>query len=317
MNSETTTCKNCTSEFRIEPADFDFYNKMQVPAPTWCPNCRLQRRMVFRNERTFHRRACDGCQKDTIALFPVESPYKVYCTSCWYQDTWDGLEYGQDFDPDKPLLLQFHKLNLRVPQRAIINTKSLNSEYTNFSPENKNCYMCISTLQSENCIHGSRIFYSRDCLDCLELQKCELCYDCIHCEQCSRSSHCQYSQDLVDCSFCYDCKGLISCWGCVGLRHKNYYFLNKQLSKEEYEGKLRSLEDQAERERAITVYKELLRGYPRKYAQILNAVNSTGDYIQDSKNTHQSFFIRRNENTKYVFTGNDLKDEYDVISDDE
>ncbi|MDI6602741.1 MAG: hypothetical protein QME57_01295 [Patescibacteria group bacterium] len=41
MNQEKCTCQNCKKEFVIEPEDFAFYEKIKVPPPTWCPECRL------------------------------------------------------------------------------------------------------------------------------------------------------------------------------------------------------------------------------------------------------------------------------------
>lgn len=52
MNSETKICQNCKRNFIIYPEDFEFYEKMKVPAPTFCPECRLQRRLAWRNERS-------------------------------------------------------------------------------------------------------------------------------------------------------------------------------------------------------------------------------------------------------------------------
>jgi len=47
---ETKTCQNCKIEFVIEKEDFNFYEKIKVPPPTWCPECRMIRRMTWRNE---------------------------------------------------------------------------------------------------------------------------------------------------------------------------------------------------------------------------------------------------------------------------
>ena len=54
-NMETKNCQNCKKDFIIEPEDFNFYQKMKVPPPTFCPLCRAQRRFAFRNERKFFR----------------------------------------------------------------------------------------------------------------------------------------------------------------------------------------------------------------------------------------------------------------------
>ena len=63
MNSETKSCQNCQKDFTIEPDDFAFYEKMKVPAPTFCPECRLQRRLAWRNEKSFYERTCGLCEK--------------------------------------------------------------------------------------------------------------------------------------------------------------------------------------------------------------------------------------------------------------
>ena len=53
MKSETKVCQNCKSDFTIEPDDFNFYGKIKVPAPTFCAECRLIRRLANREERSF------------------------------------------------------------------------------------------------------------------------------------------------------------------------------------------------------------------------------------------------------------------------
>ncbi len=49
MYQEVKICQNCQKEFVIEPEDFDFYQKIKVPAPTWCPKCRLILKLWHRN----------------------------------------------------------------------------------------------------------------------------------------------------------------------------------------------------------------------------------------------------------------------------
>ena len=73
-NSETRVCKNCKKEFVIEPDDFDFYKKIDVPPPTWCPECRMIRRMVWRNGRNLYKHKCDapGHSKFIISIYPPE-----------------------------------------------------------------------------------------------------------------------------------------------------------------------------------------------------------------------------------------------------
>jgi len=56
-NSEIKNCQNCKKDFTVEPEDFNFYEKIKVPPPTFCPECRLVRRMLWRNEGLAPKRA--------------------------------------------------------------------------------------------------------------------------------------------------------------------------------------------------------------------------------------------------------------------
>lgn len=71
MQAETRSCQNCKESFTIEPEDFAFYDKMKVPPPTWCPECRLIRRLAFDNLRTIYSGGrCAKCSKGVIVSLP-------------------------------------------------------------------------------------------------------------------------------------------------------------------------------------------------------------------------------------------------------
>src|ERR1044072_985042 len=74
MPSEIRTCQSCKSAFAIAPEDFDFYKKIDVPPPTWCPECRMRRRYAWRNDRNLYRRTCDLCQKSIVTMYSPNKP---------------------------------------------------------------------------------------------------------------------------------------------------------------------------------------------------------------------------------------------------
>ena len=57
------TCKNCSQNFEIREEDVAIYQKLDVPYPNYCPNCRAQRRTSFRNDWNVYNRKCDLCKK--------------------------------------------------------------------------------------------------------------------------------------------------------------------------------------------------------------------------------------------------------------
>jgi hypothetical protein len=189
MNSETKICHNCKAEFVIEPDDFAFYEKIQVPPPTFCPECRLIRRLAWRNEKSLYKRKCAKCGKIMISVFPQDSGLVVYCQPCWWSDSWDGSDFGMDYDPSKLFLLQLQELLKKTPVMALFGLYStlVNSDYVNMATSLKNCYLITHSDFSENCMYGSILDFCKDSVDNLMLAKSELCYETANCRECYRA----------------------------------------------------------------------------------------------------------------------------------
>src|SRR5665811_2187779 len=98
MNTETRNCQNCKQDFIIELDDFSFYEKIKVPPPTFCPECRTQRRFSWRNDSSLYNRRCGLCDKSVVTIYSTESQINAYCNKCWWSDKWDPSSYAQDYD---------------------------------------------------------------------------------------------------------------------------------------------------------------------------------------------------------------------------
>jgi len=148
---KTKTCQNCKNKFVIEPADFEFYKKIDVPEPTWCPGCRMQRRMASWNERVLYKRKCDLCKKPMITLYSPDKPFKVYCNKCWWSDKWDPIDYGRDYDFNRSFFEQFYELQKNVPIINLLNKNSINSDYCHDALRMKNCYLIFLAGPCQDC----------------------------------------------------------------------------------------------------------------------------------------------------------------------
>ena len=258
MEEETKICQNCKKDFLIDTEDFNFYEKIKVPAPTWCPDCRQQRRYAWRNERTLYRRNCDLCGKSKVSVISPNKPYKVYCNECWWGDGWNPEEYGQDFDFNRPFFEQFAELLKKVPRQILLMKNCVNSDYTHHSIDNKNCYYSFSIFVSENVLYSTNIYNNmRDSADCYHATdgSNERHYECI---DIFNSYQCQYSFFLRDCSSCYYCYDLRNCSDCflsTNLRSKSYVFLNQQYNREESQKKIKEY-NLGSREVREKLYKE-------------------------------------------------------------
>ncbi|HDY73337.1 MAG TPA: hypothetical protein ENH86_02075 [Candidatus Jorgensenbacteria bacterium] len=300
MNQETKQCQNCKQKFTIEPDDFAFYEKIDVPPPTLCPDCRYQRRIANRNEWNFYKRKCDMCGKDMVSIYNPLYPGPVYCQKCWWSDKWDPFEYGRDIDFSKPFFEQFFEFRYKVPRVALANHNSINSEYSNQSEENKNCYMVVAGSRSEECMYGNWNQGSKNCVDCWAVKDCEIMYESLNCRKCYRCLFVENSLETTDSYFCMDCRGCSNCFGCIGLRNKSYCWFNEQLSRKEYEQRLSAIRWTLQ---TIADFREklqeLLFRVPVKYYHGSRNINSVGDYIGGNKNTNMAFNCRLSENLRY------------------
>lgn len=85
MASLRQTCANCNKDFLIVDPEQEFYKKKELPLPTECPKCRQDKRLAMRNERNLYKRTCSKCGKDMISTYSAESPYVVYCQTCFWE----------------------------------------------------------------------------------------------------------------------------------------------------------------------------------------------------------------------------------------
>ena len=142
MEKETKNCQNCKKDFTIESEDFNFYEKVKVPPPTWCPECRMMRRFSCSNSWALFWRNCDSCHERTMSVYSPDTKIKVFCAKCWWNDSWDGTEYAMDYDPNQPFLKQVKELSLKTPYVATesLYTSLKNSDYSNAISWCKDCY---------------------------------------------------------------------------------------------------------------------------------------------------------------------------------
>lgn len=298
-------CQNCKNSFFIDQTDQDFYKKVDVPTPTFCSMCRLQRRLSFLNWISLNKRICTNCNKEIMSSINSDSNLRVYCSVCWWGDSWDGTEYGMEYDPSKNFFEQLFELKNRSNFMCLesLYPTLVNSPYVNATAYMKDCFMVFNADYGEKTAYTMVFAHANECLDNYRLKKCELCYECTGIHKCYR---CIYSQELDSCTdvlFSYGCSGCTDCFGCINLRNKSYYIFNVRYSKEEYFEKIKEfkLDTREGIKKAYNESRAFWLTKPRR-AVIGNGLNfnTTGDFIYESKNTHDSYMISGAEDCRYV-----------------
>ncbi len=301
MNKEERNCQNCHKDFTIESEDFVFYEKIKVPAPTWCPECRLIRRIIFRNEHILYKRKDSKTGDLIFSTIPESAPVKVYERDYWWSDNWDPMEYGRDYDFSKPFFEQIKALMQDVPwfSRSVINL--VNSDYSANAGSLKNCYMVFNASGDEDCAYCVATNYSKDSFDNSSMNYGELCYGCFMVNKCYRAIFSSYCNDCQNIYFSQNLVNCQNCFGCVGLRNKQYHIFNQAYSREDYLKKINDF-NLGSFKNIINFQHEAKNFYPKfpyKYMHGIHNSNVTGDNINYSKKVLDSFSIYKAEHCRY------------------
>ena len=318
---ENKICQKCKKDFVIEDEDTNFYQMVEVPAPTFCSECRFQRRLTFRNDRTLYKRACELCKKDVISIYRPNGPQKVVCQKCWWSDEFDPTRYGRDYDFSKSFFEQYRELMHDVPFVAnfvVDESRMINSPYNNMVLDLRNCYMLTNSDVDEDCAYGCEIENSRNCVDTNLVDKSEMCYECVNVQNCYRAFYsvdCESSSDIY---FCRDCTGCTDCFGCINLRKQSYCIYNEPMgTKEAYHARLAEFGIDTGSRATLEMLKPQIADVWKqglyKYMHEKQSEDISGDYIYNSRNVKKSWIVQEGWNVKYsqYLVAGGTKDSYD------
>ncbi len=318
------TCATCGIAFEITQGDFEFYEKVSpifggkkelIPPPTLCPLCRVQRRLVFRNQTVLFKRQSSEKGEKIFSQWPDNTSFPVYDNVYWHEGDWDAFSYRQDVDLATSIFMQLKKLYDQTPKiaRSIV-SGAVNSDYCNNGTDIKNCYLVFGVTRGEDCMCSEICWYSRDCYECSQILNCELCFDCTACQGSYDVQSSIFSNDCRNSYFLMNCRSCENCFGCVNLRHAKYCMFNEQLSPAAYEKNVKAmnLHSYTARQEIAKQCFSFFTKHPRPHAQNTKVDDVTGNYISESKSVHDSFSVNGGENIRYgyyLLTG--VKDSYD------
>lgn len=307
-------CAVSGENFEITDADQEFYRKIGTPLPTLCPAERERRRWAWRG-KDFFMRACDKCEKVTMSWFsPDIEGLKAYCNDCFESEEFDAMEYGRDFDFDRPFFEQFFEMAREVPRHISNSVLNTNSEYIICAHRNKNCYFTDEMDGSWDCYYGYNIQYCKNIVESIFVRDSEIGYDLRKAEKCY-SVFC--SQNVFHCNdsaFLMNCKGCRKCLFCANLRNKEYCIFNKQVGKEEFEKAWKEVftGQVADLERARGKFDDFMKDQVYPSGVLINVEDSSGDYLSHCKNVKDCYWVDHCKDCRYCTDIHNSRDCYDT-----
>lgn len=310
---ERKTCCISWTQFPVYESDELIYKKccpqiwwreILFPFPKLCPEERLRRRMIFRNERHIYKWTCAHTWSSMISVYHPNSSCTVFDQKFRWSDDRDPMEYGHDIAHDVSFLNQFWNLLNCIPQYSCIHQFSENCDYCPWIYYSKNCYLSTRTSQSEGVLYSYRIHRWVDCVDCHQISRWDNLYSCYGMKDCS---WCFYSNHSISCSSCYYVNSCTNCEYCINCSHlynKKYRIDNKPWSKELYDSYVEQIQ------KWWSVHIEI----PFEQALINNECeNCLGSNNFQSKNCFW-FWLKECENVRYGFQNSAFIDCLDCYS---
>ena len=291
-------CRQCSAAFTLSETDLQCIDRLSpmiagkkepLPPPTLCPDCRLQRRFSFRNERFLRRRKCDLTGKEVISFYAPDCPVVAYDHHAWWGDGWNAHDYAKDIDFSRPIFAQIAELFVAVPRMSMMISHCENCDYAPYSVKAKNCYMTVSCLQSEDLLHCIQTNFSSDAMDCSFSVSCELCAECLSCSDLKTSIGCQYCENSSDLLFCNDCIGCNSCIGCKNLRGKKFHMFNQTVSEHVFKKTRASLRSWSSCRNMQMESAAFFLTLPFRAVHNRSCENVTGDDLIESRNADGCF----------------------------
>lgn len=313
---ENKNCKQCGKDFVVTDDDLAFLEKISpelngkkhiIDSPKFCHECRQIRRYSWRNERNLYKRKCDLTGEDVVSVYSQDKPFKVYSVSSFKSDKWDPMSYGVDFDFSRTFFDQYADFMKSVPRQANNAVFNENCDYCNQTWHSKDSYMSFNLGYGERCFHANESFYVKDCVDTFDVRNCEYCYSVFDCDNCNNSRFLDHCKNCSECNFSYDCIGCQNVTLCTNLRNKQYYFKNKQLSREDYFREVENLKlgTISGQNSAREEFEKMRKDAINKCNHNIKTENCSGDYIIESKDCNNCFNIFKSEDCVRVCNSDD------------
>ncbi len=76
----------CSGAFKMIPREEEFCDRMHIPYPTLCFNCRYKELVSWRNPPALYDRTCMKCAKDIETSYSPDRKEVVYCEKCYQSE---------------------------------------------------------------------------------------------------------------------------------------------------------------------------------------------------------------------------------------
>ena len=188
--------------------------KYAIPPPTFCPDCRQQRRLSWRNDGRSTRDKAICAKSRIVSMYATDSPFQ--CTAMHVGGGQrDAAAFARDFDFGRQFYEQYLELRNTVPRMlSISKTGRTASTCITLSMSKTVIWVCASAWIG-GCYYSRRWYWnSKNMGDCYQMMIRVVLWGCysdhnFRCHNLWLSNQCSESAFSVRCTACSHCFQLL------------------------------------------------------------------------------------------------------------
>ncbi|MBI4975197.1 hypothetical protein HZC20_00830 [Candidatus Peregrinibacteria bacterium] len=180
-----------------------------------------------------------GCQNCVGCVGLKQQKFHIFNKSYNEKEYYEKLKTLNEED----IKTTFEKLKTTTPRVGVLQENSEN--FTgNCVYHSRNIIESYDIIDCEDCgyiLEGKEI---KDSYDITILEYSELCYEISSCHKMHNCNFCYFSMDCSDMEYGLFVVNCHNCFGCMSIKHKQYYILNKPYEKETYFKEVARIKDE-------------------------------------------------------------------------
>lgn len=224
---------------------------------SFCTQCELDYMNVDCRD-TYHTQFCTDCHNVSDSVYCFDCRNCQNCFGCVGLRNKSYHIFNRPYSPEEyaKKVAELQKLEQGSKENSPMGDSLVRAEFEKLKMTHP--YLASRIVNSEGC-SGDDIYHSQNCQNCFGLRESQDCqyvtdgFNMKDCQDTNRNGNCELAYQLIGGGYaqrvgfsflsCYysfsyytvECMNVKNCFGCVGLKQKEYCILNKPYGKEEYE----------------------------------------------------------------------------------
>ena len=173
------TCSVTGQQFIVNEVEQDLLERIAelnpalgnepLPLPTVHPLEVLRQIAAYGGLRTLYKSKSDLSGKPQLSRFDPKSGIRICTADEYFDDSFDNIDFGQQYDFSQSFFLQFATLQSTVIYPPLSRKNCEDSDYSNGAEDLSYCYLCFAAFRSQNCMYCFAIDQCVDCVDCVHI----------------------------------------------------------------------------------------------------------------------------------------------------